>query len=81
MFAACIPLKPVQSEDTERNQSTSKLEAQRNPSDQTMTEEDHVFTSAIWWRKVNRGMSIIGLLMVGAIIALIVTGVRAHWGH
>ncbi|KAH7260036.1 hypothetical protein FSOLCH5_009611 [Fusarium solani] len=81
MFAACMPLKPVQSEDTERNHSTSKLEVRRNPSGQTIPEEDHVFTSAIWWRKVNRGMSIIGLLMVGAIIALIVTGVRAHWGH
>lgn len=76
-----MPLKPVQSEDTERNHSTSKLEVRRNPSGQTIPEEDHVFNSAIWWRKVNRGMSIIGVLMVGAIIALIVTGVRAHWGH
>ncbi|KAM5353758.1 hypothetical protein ACJ41O_000408 [Fusarium nematophilum] len=80
MIAALIPLNQVsQSEDTERNHSTSKLAVRRDSSSQTNVEEDAVFRSAIWWRKINRGMSIIGLLVLGAIIALIVVGVKQRW--
>ncbi|KAF5663667.1 hypothetical protein FHETE_7372 [Fusarium heterosporum] len=75
MFAAFIPIKLApQSEDVERNDSSSKLNKQHG-------QDDAVFTSAIWWRKVNRGMSIIGLLILGAIIALSVIGVRQRWGQ
>ncbi|KAF4467568.1 hypothetical protein FALBO_5547 [Fusarium albosuccineum] len=82
MFAALIPLTPgTQSEDPERNHSTSKLGVQQDPSSQTNLQEDAVFRSAIWWRKINRGMSIIGLLVLGAIIALIVVGVKQRWGR
>ncbi|KAJ4247225.1 hypothetical protein NW762_013364 [Fusarium torreyae] len=82
MFAAFIPINKVtQSEDTERNDSTSKLEGGHAPSDRANPEDDAVFRSAIWWRKINRGMSIIGLLILGAIVALIVVGVKQRWGH
>jgi hypothetical protein len=75
MFAAFIPIKPATpSNDIERNDSSTKLDKQNG-------QDDAVFTSAIWWRKVNRGMSIIGLLILGAIIALIVIGVQQRWGH
>ncbi|KAM0223109.1 hypothetical protein ACHAPA_011618 [Fusarium lateritium] len=75
MFAAFIPIKPAApSGDIERNDSSTKLHKQNG-------QDDAVFTSAIWWRKVNRGMSIIGLLILGAIIALIVIGVQQRWGH
>ncbi|KAH6969120.1 hypothetical protein HG530_005860 [Fusarium avenaceum] len=75
MIAAFIPIKPATpSNDIERNNSSTKLDKQNS-------QDDAVFTSAIWWRKVNRGMSIIGLLILGAIIALIVIGVQQRWGH
>jgi hypothetical protein len=78
MLAALIPIKAVTTEtdDIERNNSTSKLDGT-----QVNGREDAVFTSAIWWRKVNRGMSIIGLLILGAIVALIVIGVKQRWGQ
>jgi len=78
MLAAFIPIKAASTEtdDSERNNSTSKLDGT-----QVNGREDAVFTSAIWWRKVNRGMSIIGLLILGAIIALIVIGVKQRWGQ
>jgi hypothetical protein len=30
------------------------------------------FENARWWRRVNRGMSVVGLVIVGAIVALVV---------
>lgn len=81
MFAAFIPLNPAsQTKDTERNQSTSKLELQQDPHSQTSLVEDAVYRSALWWRTVNRGMSIIGLLVLAAVIALSVVGVKQRWG-
>lgn len=77
MFAAFIPIKAAtQAEDVEANNSTSKSDGFKVDG-----KEDAVFTSAIWWRRVNRGMSIIGLLILGAIIALSVVGVKQRWGH
>ncbi|KAJ0141969.1 Uncharacterized protein HZ326_15190 [Fusarium oxysporum f. sp. albedinis] len=82
MFAALIPIqRNNETEDIERNNSTSGLGKRNETSARASGEEDAVFTSAIWWRKVNRGMSLIGLLILGAIIALIVVGVKQRWGH
>ncbi|EKJ67923.1 hypothetical protein NXS19_003254 [Fusarium pseudograminearum] len=77
MFAAFIPIKAAtKAEDVEANNCTSKSDGSKVDG-----KEDAVFTSAIWWRRVNRGMSIIGLLILGAIIALSVVGVKQRWGH
>jgi hypothetical protein len=37
------------------------------------------YESARWWRNLNRVMSVVGLLIIGAIIALVVVGVRQGW--
>ena len=37
------------------------------------------YRRAQWWRSLNRAMSIVGLFVVGAVVALIVTGVRQQW--
>jgi hypothetical protein len=37
---------------------------------------DGYYNKVKWWRNVNRFMSIIGLLLVGAMVALIVTGTK-----
>jgi hypothetical protein len=39
------------------------------------------YESARWWRNLNRVMSVIGLLIIGAVVALAVVGVRQGWGH
>jgi hypothetical protein len=36
-------------------------------------EYERRFENARWWRRVNRGMSVAGLVVVGAIVALVVT--------
>lgn len=50
-------------------------EALRRP---IMPIDDIQFQSARWWRNVNRFMSIIGLLIIGAIIALVVVSVKSR---
>ncbi|TGJ87348.1 hypothetical protein E0Z10_g1373 [Xylaria hypoxylon] len=44
------------------------------------TVDDLRYQSARWWRNLNRYMSIIGLLIIGAVVALIVVGIRQGWG-
>ncbi|KAF2965769.1 hypothetical protein GQX73_g7795 [Xylaria multiplex] len=42
--------------------------------------DDIRYQSARWWRNLNRYMSIIGLLIIGAVVALIVVGINQGWG-
>ncbi|KAL2020265.1 hypothetical protein VTK56DRAFT_8589 [Thermocarpiscus australiensis] len=37
------------------------------------------YESARWWRNLNRLMSVVGLLIIGAVVALAVVGVRHQW--
>jgi hypothetical protein len=37
------------------------------------------YESARWWRNVNRIMSVLGLMLIGAMIALAVVGSRQGW--
>lgn len=39
------------------------------------------YESARWWRNLNRVMSMVGLLVIGAVIALVIVGVRQGWTH
>lgn len=39
------------------------------------------YHSGRWWRNLNRYMSLLGLLMLGAIIALAVVGMSQGWGR
>ncbi|KZF21296.1 hypothetical protein L228DRAFT_269681 [Xylona heveae TC161] len=43
----------------------------------TESTDSELYRNARWWRNVNRGMSVIGLLIIAAIIALAVVGVHA----
>lgn len=83
MIAATIPIPtPLgpRINDTEHGHSQSKQSLRHDHGSQTQLVEDDMHRSAMWWRNVNRGMSIIGLLMLGAVIALIVVGTRQGWG-
>ncbi|EPS41212.1 hypothetical protein H072_4915 [Dactylellina haptotyla CBS 200.50] len=44
----------------------------------TTFEEGRRWDNARWWRNLNRILSVLGLLIIGAIIALLVVGLKGH---
>jgi hypothetical protein len=82
MIAAFLPLpahpKPQSLEGNESpNHYNSVHPACR---DQKLVVDETRYESARWWRNLNRAMSIVGLLIIGAVIALAVVGVKQGWG-
>lgn len=82
IIAACLPVpsspKPdVEKGDGSANQHDTQASAVHRRS--AVAEMPH-HEGARWWRRLNRYMSIIGLLVIGAVIALVVVGVRQRWG-
>ncbi|KAI5928795.1 hypothetical protein F4810DRAFT_25006 [Camillea tinctor] len=87
IIAAFLPLpaKPIPTVQ-ERDASTAELgipeEAKTEPfRRQTMPVDDINYQSARWWRNLNRFMAIVGLLILGAVAALVVIGIRQKWGR
>lgn len=63
----------------EERHGTSHFDMQHDPSYRMMIIDEARYHSARWWRNLNRGMSVVGILVIGAVIALIVLGVRQQW--
>ncbi|KAJ4304425.1 hypothetical protein N0V88_002038 [Collariella sp. IMI 366227] len=84
MIAAFLPLPPKpEYEKPDIENSQSRFGTIRSPAfryGQYIVDETR-YESAKWWRNLNRVMSIIGLLIIGAIVALAVVGVKQGWGH
>ncbi|KAF4120264.1 serine-rich protein [Geosmithia morbida] len=78
MAAALLPLppKPHRHEMTE----DPRTELQHDPSQSLMTIEEVHYNSTRRWRNLNRGMSVVGLLIIGAVVALAIVGVNQSWG-
>ncbi|ETS75683.1 hypothetical protein PFICI_12627 [Pestalotiopsis fici W106-1] len=78
MVASFLPLPPRSTLDmVERGYSTTQFKIPETPeplAKQTRAVDKKRFLSARWWRNMNRIMSVIGLLVIGAIIALAVIG-------
>ncbi|KZL75191.1 serine-rich protein [Colletotrichum incanum] len=82
MIAAFLPLPPdPQAEMAERDHRSSLLDEERDLPRRFAAMDETLFQSARWWRALNRYMSVIGLLVVGAIAALVVVGVKQGWGQ
>ncbi|KAK1979482.1 hypothetical protein LZ30DRAFT_175707 [Colletotrichum cereale] len=82
MIAAFLPLPPdPQAEMAERDHRSSLLNEERDLPRRVIAIDETLFQSARWWRTLNRYMSVIGLLVVGAIAALVVVGVKQGWGQ
>ncbi|ORY69489.1 uncharacterized protein BCR38DRAFT_480676 [Pseudomassariella vexata] len=83
MIAAFLPLPPAPQFDMmERDHSTTMFGIPEEPEPfQRRVErgDDTRYQSALWWRRLNRFMSFVGLLIIGAIVALAVIGVRQKW--
>ncbi|KAI1384491.1 uncharacterized protein F4822DRAFT_365353 [Hypoxylon trugodes] len=84
MVAAFLPLppKPMLAMD-ERDQSTTEFQASEHgePPRRHVLIDDSRYQSARWWRNINRFMAVAGLLILGAVAALIVIGVRQKWAQ
>ncbi|KAK2000512.1 hypothetical protein LX36DRAFT_420567 [Colletotrichum falcatum] len=82
MVAAFLPLPPdPHAEMSEHDHRSSLLDEGRDLPRRVVAIDETLFQSARWWRALNRYMSIIGLLVVGAIAALVVVGVKQGWGQ
>ncbi|EFX00486.1 serine-rich protein [Grosmannia clavigera kw1407] len=80
MVAAFLPLPPDPQRAMEK-QAESEFGVPEVLK-QRITQADEVrFQSTRWWRTLNRCMSVLGLLILGAVIALIVVGVQQHWAQ
>ncbi|KAF4811006.1 hypothetical protein CGCTS75_v014422 [Colletotrichum tropicale] len=82
MIAAFLPLPPdPHAEMEERDHRSSLLDEEGDLPRRIAAIDETLFQSARWWRALNRYMSVIGLLVVGAIVALVVVGVKQGWGQ
>ncbi|KAK8065839.1 hypothetical protein PG997_012586 [Apiospora hydei] len=85
MIAAVLPLphKPLPQMTMADHHSTAELGGQISTPDifsgRVDPAEDANYQSARWWRNVNRLMCVVGLLIIGAIVALIIIGTRENW--
>jgi len=81
MIAAFLPLPSMpRPEMAEQLASTSNVDLQQQQQPQYMQAIDQIrYNSARWWRNLNRIMSVVGLLLIGAIIALAILGVKRRW--
>lgn len=76
MAAALLPLPPNPKLQMFERDNTNGHPAFRYH--QQLVEETR-FESARWWRNLNRVMSVVGILIIGAVITLAVVGVRQGW--
>ncbi|KAE9374468.1 hypothetical protein N431DRAFT_455221 [Stipitochalara longipes BDJ] len=84
MFAALLPLPSSPVLDMrERDHSTSNLDGSNDPSNDYVRQfgpmDEARYESAKWWRRLNRWMSLVGLLIVAAVVVLVVVGIRQGW--
>ncbi|KAG6069366.1 hypothetical protein E4U30_006083 [Claviceps sp. LM220 group G6] len=82
MIASFLPLpSPTGSELRENIHSTSHLDLEQGT--HIKKEVGEVRASyhdrEKWWRMINRYMSIIGVFMIGAVVALTITGTQQQW--
>lgn len=87
MIGALLPLPPnpkfemLERGDNDFSTSRSKRPEvfNRTSAPRQRIVDETRFESARWWRNLNRIMSFVGLLIIGAVVALAVLGVREHW--
>ncbi|TVY49893.1 hypothetical protein LOCC1_G000209 [Lachnellula occidentalis] len=86
MIAAFLPLPPnpmTEMRERDVENSTSNLDSSNafaNDFARQFGPADEIrFESAKWWRNLNRWMSIVGLLIIAAVVVLVVIGVREGW--
>ena len=79
MIAALLPLPTNPKYQMEEQNRNSGRFGHVNYEHQLRAFDETRYESARWWRNLNRVMSFVGLLIIGAIIALAVVGVKQGW--
>lgn len=83
MIAAFLPLpRPSQRNSVSQDNSQTEPGApvdEKAPNGQHFAFDDARYQSARWWRNVNRVMSIVGILVLGAVVALVLIGIKDKW--
>ncbi|RCI10982.1 hypothetical protein L249_5358 [Ophiocordyceps polyrhachis-furcata BCC 54312] len=80
VIAAFLPLPPMpRPKMMQDHGSTQQFDAQLEANLTLDLSDIRLYSHARWWRTLNRAMSVVGTFVIGAIIALIVTGVRQRW--
>jgi len=90
MIAALLPLPPRPIRNmSERDNSRSNLDSSHDRENQHETTNDYTrqfgpmdearYESAKWWRRLNRYMSFVGVLVLAAIAVLVVVGINQGW--
>ncbi|OIW33330.1 hypothetical protein CONLIGDRAFT_169936 [Coniochaeta ligniaria NRRL 30616] len=79
MIAALLPLPTNPKYQMEEQNRNSGRFGHVNYEHQFHVLDETRYESAKWWRNLNRVMSVVGLLIIGAIVALAVVGVRQGW--
>ncbi|TVY67445.1 hypothetical protein LSUE1_G007846 [Lachnellula suecica] len=86
MIAALLPLPPnpmTEMRERDAENSTSNLDSSNDiPNDyarQFGPTDERRFESAKWWRSLNRWMSLLGVLILAAVVVLVVIGLREGW--
>lgn len=84
MIGAVLPLpKPSPLAMIERDSSYSDLgvRPQSHEYDRHIESVDELrYENARWWRMLNRIMSVVGLLIIGAVVTLVVLALKDGWG-
>ncbi|KAI9847848.1 MAG: hypothetical protein M1837_001741 [Sclerophora amabilis] len=74
MIGAVLSLPPQPKTFHKRKSNLGDLEAALQEDDISI---DHThYYNTVWWRNLNRIMSVVGVLMIGAIIALVVVAIK-----
>ncbi|KAL2201310.1 hypothetical protein P885DRAFT_26858 [Corynascus similis CBS 632.67] len=83
MVAAFLPLPPNPELELAQAENGKDKYSSTHPAfrKQRYAADEMRYQSARWWRSLNRVMSVIGLLIIGAVVALAIVGVREGWGH
>ncbi|KAK3692754.1 hypothetical protein B0T22DRAFT_24805 [Podospora appendiculata] len=79
MIAALLPLPPnpkLQMLERGDNSNSQYKSTQREVRPQPGVVDETRYESARWWRNLNRAMSFVGLIIIGAVVALAVVGVK-----
>lgn len=79
MIAAFLPLPTNPKYQMEEQNRNSGRFGHVNYEHQFRVLDETRYESAKWWRNLNRVMSVVGLLIIGAVVALAVVGVRQGW--
>ncbi|KAL8423408.1 hypothetical protein RB596_003571 [Gaeumannomyces avenae] len=80
MIAAVLPLpEQPRLQMLERDHSQSELGISESLRRQFNEADDVRYQSAKWWRNLNRGMSLVGLVIIGIVVGLVVVGIQQGW--